>query len=796
MTANHFLSHVGHWTDRLIIDRAGSLYAVLKVKGIAAELAGASAIIAAHTQDNALMRGLSDPRLEWWEHYCTLDRQPMPGLPTVSNWLGDRFDSAYREAQGSNTFFRHCLFITLVWHPGDGLKQAARALFGATTSDFPDAADADASMFESIIGRVLTGLGRRYDAERLGLRDAAFSECAEAWHLALNNRERPIGLTIDAIGPCIVPERITFGYKGGRVPAGVFEIAQEGGPAYGAILTFLRTPAQTRPTMLDELRGLLVPMTITNSARLKRRATAIKALTDQQNRMDAARDASVKQREELVTEAGKIEDGEHASVNHHFSVAVFAQDISVLDARVARVQGMLSDAGVTAVRETDALKSAFYAQLPGNARWSTRPAPMKASNMLALAAKHAPPQGSPVSRWGAPIIYLGTTAGTAYPFHWHCPATPQMPAGDLGNTIFLGRSGSGKTALMGGLALLTLRVPRSRVLVIDRDFGLSSMVRGAGYPYLTLRVNQPSGQAPLRRLQDRPSDLAFLRSFLLGLIVSDDRGTITDDESGWLAAGVEREMRKPPMQRSIANIGAVLGVRDRHGAAARLRRWCRGEELGWAFDGETDDMDTSARMLGVDTTAILANKLLAGPSMSYLFHLANELTTGEPLLLVVDEMWAADQVGSFRDQNNAWLKTGRKREIVLALATQSAHDVLHSTIAHSFRQQVPRRIYFGETGADPDDMMGGMGLTPAEFRAVTQTLPNMPYSFLVQQPGGSYIARFDLSNAPGMVSVISGRDSTYNLANDLIAKYGADPAAWVPEYEKQAPSIARREVAA
>jgi type IV secretion system protein VirB4 len=776
------LPHVGHWSDSLIIDRAGNLYAVIEVSGIAAELAGGAAVMAAHEQDNALMRGLADPRLEWWEHYCVLDRQLMPELPPVPNWLAARFDAAYRTAQGDGTFYRHALFVTLVWHPGNGLQRAARALFGGTVSDFPEAPDADVAAFEDIVGRVLAGLTTRYDASLLGLRNGIFSAGAEAWHLALNNRLRPIGLTDEPLGPCLTPGRVTFGYPDGRVPAGVFEIAAEDGVDYGAILSFVRPPARTRPTMLAELRGLLLPMTITNSARLRRRAATVKALTDKQNAMDAARDASVKARAELTEEAGKIEDGDHIGVDHHFSVAIFAQDIATLQSRVARVQSVL----------TDALKAAVHAQLPGNGRWRTRPAPMKASNMLALAAKHAAPRGEPTSRWGAPIIYLRTRGGTAYPFHWHCPPTPQTPAGDLGNTMFIGRAGSGKTSLLGSAALLTLRVPRARVLVIDRDFGLSTMVRGSGYPYLTLRTNAPSGLAPLRRLRNAPDDLAFLRGFVRGLIMSDGRGEIGEEESAWLATGVEREMRKPIEQRGLANIGAVLGVRDRHGASARLRRWVRGEELGWAFDGESDDLDISARMLGIDTTAVLADKLLAGSSMAYLFHVANALTTGDPLLLVVDEMWAVDQVDAFRDQNNAWLKTGRKREIVLALATQSAHDVLNSAIAHSFRQQVPRRIYFGEVGASEQELTGGMGLTKAEFRAVTQTLPNTPYSFLVQQPGGSYIARFDLSAAPGMVAVVSGRDSTYELANDLIARHGADPAAWVPEYEKLAPDVAMR----
>ena len=82
-----------------------------------------------------------------------------------------------------------------------------------------------------------------------------------------------------------------------------------------------------------------------------------------------------------------------------------------------------------------------------------------------------------------------------------------------------------------------------------------------------------------------------------------------------------------------------------------------------------------------------------------------------------------------------------------------------------------------------------MGLTEAEFLAVTQQLPLMRHSFLIKRPSGSVLCRFDLSGLRDKVAVISGRRSTYALSNRLIARHGADPRDWVPHFEIQAPGL-------
>jgi type IV secretion system protein VirB4 len=774
-----FAPQTGHLTDSIFVNQDGSVGVMYQLAGLA-ELAGARPISAAHMSLNQLMRNIADPRIEWWDHSVRQDGQAMSALPVVDNWFGARFDAAYRATQGDGGLFRNDLFLTIIMRPDDGL----RAFFGGGKRGHTDPGEIMIQDFEAVLARIEAGLAR-YGLRRLGVRErdgVVFSEIAEALHLIVNGRFRPLGLTTGRLGRLAVPERVVFGHRD-------FQIMGEGEPNFGAILSFRDYPARTSPTMFAALRRVPFPVTVTSAVRFRQKAEALGAIGLRVKQMQSGNDAARSQMLELARDEDDVMSGRSVYLTHHFTVAIRAPTLDELDRRVALVQSILSDAGVTSVRETTAIKAAFYGQIPGNRRWWTRPASTKSINAAGMAAKHDVPRGHYHGRWGAPIVMLRTTADTEYAFHFHVHGSAQIPAEDLGNCLLIGPAGSGKTGLLGSVSLLALRCPGARVVIVDKDYGLSVMVRAAGGSYLVLRSGGPSGLAPLRGLTATEEDLAFLERFVRGLILADGQGDLTADEDQRLRRAVARQMQMPPDMRGLAGIAVMLGQRAKDGAAARLRRWCRGERLGWAFDNESDDLRMDARMIGFDTTALLRDDVVCSPTLSYLFYRTRKLIDGRPIVLAVDEFWQTDRVPAFRDENNDHLKTIRKNEGVVLLATQSARDALNSPNAVTFKQQVPTKIFFGDESASREDLVDGMGLTEAEFLAVTRQLPNLRHTFLMKRPGGSVLCRFDMSGARDKIAVISARRATHDLMNRLIARHGAEPEAWVPHFERLAPGV-------
>jgi len=783
-THARFLPQVGHWTPGIVIHEDGAMSAAFHLAGMAAELAGARSIISDNLRANQMARNASDPRVEVWDHFVRQDRQDTAVLPVIPNWFAARFDAAYSKAQGAGSLYRNDLFLTVVMRPADTLRSGMGALLGrsrGSASCDPQAVQD----FETLLGKMEAGLSR-YGSRRLALREAGgvmFSEIAEAMHLVMTGRFRPLGLTMGRLGHLILPERAIFGQR-------EMQIVGEGDPLFAAILSFKDYPARTSPTMFTALRQVPLPISTTNSAWFRQKAAALGTIDRRVKQMQSGNDAGRSQIAELQQDEDDVISGRSVYVLHGFSAAVRAPSLAELDRRVAVVQNLLSDAGVTAIRETDALKPAYYAQLPGNARWRPRPGLAKSINTTALAARHNVPRGTPKGRWGAPIINFRTTSDTEYAFHFHYQDVEQMLAGDVGSFKMFGGTGSGKTALLGTLSMLALRVPGARVVIVDKGLGLSVMVKALGGSYLPVVYGKPTGFAPLRAYQNIPEDVGHLTRLLRAAILSDGAGDLSSDEDARLECAIALQMTMPASIRSISGVAVMLGQRDKDGAAARLRKWCKGERLGWVFDNDEDLVDLSARITGIDPSALFDDEVACAALLSDFFYRVRKLIDGNPIMLTVDEAWQLEKVEAFRDDMQGNLQEIRKKEGIIGLATQNVGTMLRSPNAENYRRQIPTTIFFGDEAASRADLIDAMGLTEAEYLAVTRELPAMRRAFLLKRPSGSVLCRFDLGGMQDKLAVISARTKTYELMQRLIARHGDRPEEWVPIFERLAPGLA------
>jgi type IV secretion system protein VirB4 len=315
----------------------------------------------------------------------------------------------------------------------------------------------------------------------------------------------------------------------------------------------------------------------------------------------------------------------------------------------------------------------------------------------------------------------------------------------------------------------------------DKDRGGEILSRALGGTYLVLPSGRPTGMAPLRALTNSSGDVKFLIGWVTNLINAGGY-TVTPDDSRRIAQGVSSLLRLPPLHRSLLELRAFLGQRDTAGAGAHLERWCSGGSLGWAFDGEEDHVSLEAPFIGFDMTALLDDQDVRGPAMAYLFHRVETLVDGRRLVVAIDEFWKALSDPAFRDMVNDNLKTIRKRNGALILATQSPRDALNIPIAHSIIEQCPTQILMPNPRADERDYRAGLKLTEPEFRMVREDLTMGGRRFLLKQGIASVACELDLSSAPDCVAVLSGRERAVRLMERLISDAGSDPAAWLDDF--------------
>jgi type IV secretion system protein VirB4 len=144
----------------------------------------------------------------------------------------------------------------------------------------------------------------------------------------------------------------------------------------------------------------------------------------------------------------------------------------------------------------------------------------------------------------------------------------------------------------------------------------------------------------------------------------------------------------------------------------------------------------------------------------------------------VDEGWKALDDDVFVRRIKDWEKTIRKRNGIVGFATQSAQDALESRIASAIVEQAATQIFMINPKARAEDYVGGFGLTPHEFDLI-RSLPDSSRCFLIKHGGESVVARLDLSGESDLLTILSGRERSVRLLDEIRAEVGDDPADWM-----------------
>ena len=80
------------------------------------------------------------------------------------------------------------------------------------------------------------------------------------------------------------------------------------------------------------------------------------------------------------------------------------------------------------------------------------------------------------------------------------------------------------------------------------------------------------------------------------------------------------------------------------------------------------------------------------PVLLYLFRRIEQRLDGSPTLILLDEAWSYLQHELFRDRLKDWLKTMRRKNAVVVMATQQISDIANSDIADVVLENCPTKI--------------------------------------------------------------------------------------------------------
>lgn len=771
--AGGHLPYARHVDDHTLETRDGLLLQVIRLRGLLFETADTGELNYRKGLRDAMLRAIGTSRFALYHH--VVRRRVEPALDVdypdaFSQTLGDR----WAERLATRQLFVNDLYLTLVRRPLQGrlgLPDQVRGWFTRAGAEPRAAQNYELAQLAAGRDALLAALGE-YEPRLLGVYETAQGPCSEPLEFLselYNGEQRPVLLPHQDLGAYLPYRRVSFGQE-------TVELSAAGHlpRSFLGLVSIKDYPSWSAPGMFDELMRLPVELTVTQSFAFVERQAALERMNLALRRMRSAEDEAVSLRGELAQAKDDVAAGRAGYGEHHMTIAVRGDSPAAIDAGVAEVTAAMADMGVVAVREEIALEPAFWAQFPANFKYIARRGLVSTSNFAGLASIHNFPTGQANgAHWGDAVTLLETTAAGPYFFNFH--------QGDLGNFTVIGPSGSGKTVVLNFL-LAQARKLDPRIIFFDKDRGAELFIRAIGGRYDLLRPGQASGLNPLQ-LEDTPANRGFLVDWLAQLAGGAD---VTDMER--IRDAVSASFDQPLEHRRLRYL-AELFRGDRRPQAgdlwSRLRPWWGDGERAWLFDNPTDLTDLTARTVGFDMTVLLDDPAVRTPAMMYLFHRVEERLDGSPAIIVVDEGWKALDDDVFVRRIKDWEKTIRKRNGIVGFATQSAQDALESRIASAIVEQAATQIFMVNAKARAEDYVQGFGLTPHEFDLI-RTLPDSAHCFLIKRGGESVVARLDLSGERDILTVLSGRERTVRLLDELRALAGDDPNAWMAPLLEQA----------
>jgi type IV secretion system protein VirB4 len=738
-----------------------------------------------HSTFNRMLQTLRAPdfaNVAFWTHDIRR-RRPITGGGRFHGAFNQSLSDAYFASLADKDALQNELYLTLIYRP----VVAGRRLV-ERSADLPRLRAIEQQAIERLheLAGSVEAVLKDYSPRRLAVyeRDngVVFSEVLELYGYVLNRLDEPVPVLSAPIADYLPVSRHTFSAR-----TGDFVVATPSGTHhYGAILNVKEYTDATWPGILNGLKYLAFEYVLTQSFSPMGRQDALRVLDRTKGMMVSSGDRAVSQIAELDLAMDQLASGNFVLGEYHFSLAIHAASQEALSRHVAEARAELSNAGFVSAKEDLAVASAFYSQLPGNWRYRTRLANVSSLNFLGLSPLHNFAAGKRGRNpWGECVTTLQASNGQPYYFNFHAthPAEDSFGEKALGNTLVIGKSGTGKTALVNFLLAQSQKLdPAPTVFFFDKDRGAEIFVRACGGNYLALENGCPTGFNPLQceRTEANVQFLAELVKSLAGKAAY----TAREDEDVFRA--VEGILDTPMHLRSMTNLQKSLPNMGDDGLYARLRKWTAGNSLGWVFDNPQDTVDLSrANIIGFDYTDLLENAEVRVPVVRYLLHRLEGIIDGRRLVYVMDEFWKIlDGGGALKDFARNKQKTIRKQNGLGIFATQSPEDALASDIAAALVEQTATLVLLPNPNANREDYVEGLKLTDAEYRVVV-SLDERSRCFLVKQGHASAVCRLDLEGLDDVLAVISASTDNIEVMHRVIAEraeaLGAPPGMLGPE---------------
>ena len=396
-------------------------------------------------------------------------------------------------------------------------------------------------------------------------------------------------------------------------------------------------------------------------------------------------------------------------------------------ATLERVRKVVNELGFVCKEETLNNPLAFLGSLPGNLRFNPRAPLISTRNLTHFFPISATWPGS----WrnehlhaelGVDYPHMVTRSGSGS-FHLN------LNVGDVGHTLIVGPTGAGKSILLNTLALQWLRYPGVRVVFFDKDRSSLAACTNAGGIFYEIGAEGAGGAIRLNPFGDVASrdHRLWLAQFLAAFIRM----------KGFAVNPAKEEELFKTLESMVSMAPEDLNFRTFQSAVqdteirSVLNAFTEGEFSG-LFSSGKDDFAMSAWTTFEMNALMQMGDEVVRFVLGYLFAKLGRMFDGTPTLLVLDEAWLFLDHEVFRAMLRDWLKTLRKKNVYVVLATQEIADA-QSTIFSTIVNACLTKILLPNVQAGQSEnarLYKDLGCSDGDVDALREAQPKREYFYL------------------------------------------------------------------
>ena len=325
-----------------------------------------------------------------------------------------------------------------------------------------------------------------------------------------------------------------------------------------------------------------------------------------------------------------------------------------------------------------------------------------------------------------PLFYAATNGTTPFRFNLH--------VGDVGHTLILGPTGAGKSVLLSHIANSALRYQGARVYIFDKGCSQYVLTHAVGGEFYDILGDDDAlSFCPLGHLDDlNEQKWAFT---WIERIVSLQGVSMTPS----IRAAIDAAIRDTSRSGSKTLSDFYLNLQhDEIKEALKPFVQIKDGYMSSLLDAKEDGFKKGKFQTFEISNLMSLDNRLSTPVLLYLFHRIQASLDGSPTFILIDEGWLIMLHEIFMSYWIEFLRTVRKNNACVVLATQSLSDIVHSPYVNFINESCMTKIFLPNSSAreaDNKELYQAFGLNERQIDIISEAQRKRHYYVTARDAG-------------------------------------------------------------